>query len=327
MQRRWPALDMHFLLDRQAQVELEPSFTYHWLDDTPARQLRPVTQLIEQLQPQLALFDCTGRQQQFKAVKTAGGKLVWLSNRPGKRRKGFRWRTLRLLDLHLILDSNRQQLELNAFERWKLRHHPNVRLELIHGIAPETSLEPPQNTISAADPQPYAVFVSGGGGYVHQGRAVPEIFLEAAIRFQAETNKSTLVLMGPQYRGNRLDHAEVQLVHSLSTATLSRVLQAAEIAVVGAGNMLTTQAMTAGPACVLCAVGGHDQPARVERYQKLGAALAAQVSTEDLSNQAVHLAENPAVVQKLRKNARKSRLRNDTERVAKLLYRLLDNER
>ena len=129
--------------------------------------------------------------------------------------------------------------------------------------------------------------------------------------------------MGPQYRGEQRSHSEVEVLPSLSTTGLSRVLQQAEIAVIGAGNMLTTQALTAGTACVLCAVGGHDQPNRVTRYANQQAALAAELDSGALYTQALSLYENPDLATQLKRNLHAIGLRNEVGRTAELLYRLI----
>ena len=322
IQTRQADRPIHVLLHRDAEVERDPAFTYHGLDDTPAKQRKPVARLIDEIKPALAVFDSTGRQMQFKAVKRNGGRLAWISNRPDKRLKAFRLQTLRLLDLHLILDSDRVKPRLSSIERWLLKLYPRVQVEFITAIAPEAALPAIQ---ADGSPEPQALFVSGGGGYVHRGQPVPDIFLKAAIQFQAATGRSTAVVMGPQYRGAIRDHDKVQVIPTVSSVELSRLFQTARIAVIGAGNMLTGQALTAdNPACVLCAVGGQDQPTRVRQYADQQAVLVAELDANDLCKKACMLVDQPALAKSIKDHARAMGLKNDTAAVAEHLLRLID---
>jgi UDP:flavonoid glycosyltransferase YjiC (YdhE family) len=324
LHRRRPELSMHFLLSRRAEVEQEPAFEYHLLDGSPTRAMAPVLALIERLRPRLALFDCAGRMRQFRAVKAAGGHLVWLSNRPKKRRKGFRPGMLRLLDLHLIVEPGNPAPALGRWERWLLDRFGAGRVEFCSAIAPEPEAGALAQWRESLDLSgDYVVFASGGGGYHHDGRPVPEIFLEAAVRFHEDAGREAVVIMGPQYRGAVDTHPQVSVVRTLPTRALGQLLAGARLAVTGAGNMLSSQALAAEIPCTLVAVGGRDQPARVARYEREGIALAAALDPESMSRQAIRIDRDPDLAHRLVAGARAAGIRNDVVRMAEMLSELL----
>lgn len=321
-----PDLEIHFLLNREARVEREAAFAYHLIEATPSLAIDSVVAIIEKLQPDLAVFDCTGRIRHFRAVKAAGGRLVWISNRPRKRRRGFHPAVLRLIDMHLIADSGNPDPEVGRLEQWLLRRFGPVRVEFINSVAPEPDHVGVELPDMLADLHgEYAVFASGGGGYQHQGRPVPEIFLEAAQRFGDATGMATVVVMGPQYRGTIDQDSRVHVVQALPTDQLGRLFAGARLAVIGAGYMISSHALTARLPVVMTAVGGRDQPDRVARYDRMGFGLAASLDIESLCRQALRLHHDPELARSLVRNAQTGGIRNDVRRVAGLLLEQIDS--
>ncbi|NBB93893.1 MAG: hypothetical protein GVY32_12085 [Gammaproteobacteria bacterium] len=287
-----PEAEIEFLLSREARVERDERFAYHELSATPARAGDEVIRLIERRRPSLAVFDCTGRVAQFRAAQLLGCRVAWISNRPRKRAKGFRPRQMRWTDLHVIVDSLSPRPRLRWYERGLLRLFPRVEIELVEAVvarADEAALAPWRPDLPAEGA--FALFVAGGGGYGHQGRPVPEIFLDAARRFRRASGRPAVVVLGPQYRGDAAGDEEVTVIRELPSAALGVLLARAQVAVVGAGNMLSSQALAAGVPLVITAVGGRDQPRRVRRLAKAGRARPAGLEPEALARAALERLE------------------------------------
>ncbi|RFF28542.1 MULTISPECIES: glycosyltransferase [unclassified Wenzhouxiangella] len=316
-----PGIEIEFLLHAEARVERDERFVYHPLSATPARAGEEVIRLMEQRRPALVVFDCTGRVAQFRAAQRLGARVAWISNRPRKRLKGFRPRQMRWMDLHVIIDSFSPQPRLHRHERLLLGFFRGVDVELVRGVVPrpdDAALAPWLPELP--DEREFAVFVAGGGGYEHAGRPIPEIFLEAARRFRRETRMPTVVVMGPQYRGEVDADPEVSVLASLPTAALGALLARSKLAVIGAGNMLSGQALAAGVPLVVSAVGGRDQPRRVARLEQAGRAKAAQLDPALLCEAAT------AVLREQEQSPARSApaaSRNDAEQVARRLLQLI----
>ena len=321
--RRRPEAAIHFLLNRHAEVERERAFSYHLIDSTPSLAGLAVDRVIQKLRPDLAVFDCSGRKRHLRAVKSGGGKVAWISNRPHKRRRGFHPLVLRHIDLHLIGESARPEQRLSRLERWLLGMFGPARMEFFSAVAPEIAAD--QDGLPAGLPEEYAVFASGGGGYEHQGRPVPELFVDAARRFREATGMAVVAVMGPQYRGGINTDAEVQVIDTLPTAAFGRLLAGARLGVFGGGFMLTSQALAAHLPVVLTAVGGRDQPQRVRRYQGMGIALSSALKPEELSEQAIRLAADSDLARQMVVNAKEAGMSNDVVHCAEVLLELLQD--
>ena len=318
--RREPSVEIHMLLNRHARVSRDPALIYHLLDATPARQRKPVETLIERIRPALAVFDSTGRNVHFRAVKHFGGRNVWISNRPGKRAKGFRPRLMRWLDLHLMVDADHDRPDLSLFERLACSWFPDVSVEFVSAIV--TQPTPSSNDSESSRPAP-AVFVSGGGGYHFNGQPVPEIFLQAAVTYQRRSQCPAVVVLGPQYDGSPPSFADVTVIPQLPTESLGALLNSARLIVAGAGNMLCAQVLLATRPCVMTAVGGTDQPARLAHYAKSGAVIAARLDADALSEAALRIERDEKLAAGLTRAAAAVGLQNNTTRIADLLLALL----
>ena len=320
--RRRQDVDIHFLLSRHAVVERERAFQYHLLDATPSLAGKAVERFIERLRPELTVFDCTGRKRHFRRVKKTGGKLAWISNRPHKRRRGFHPQVLPLIDLHLIGESCDPAPDLTRLERSLLKLFGPARVAFFGTVAPEIVASTAELPLKLSGD--YAVFASGGGGYEHRGRPVPELFLDAARRFNEATGMEVVTVMGPQYRGGIHADDHVHVIETLPTAAFGRLLSGAHLGVLGAGFMLCSQAMAARLPVVLTAVGGRDQPDRVREFESMGIALPAALDAEELSLKAQQLSRDDTLAQRLVDNARSAGIGNDVGKCAELLLGLID---
>ncbi|MDZ7791931.1 MAG: hypothetical protein U5L08_15820 [Xanthomonadales bacterium] len=292
---RAPTARIEFLLNRAAGVERDERFAYHEIADTPARAGDEVLHLLESLRPDLAVFDCTGRVRQFRALKRAGSRVVWISDRPHKRLKGFRPRQLRWVDLHLAVDVSGRPPCLKGYEKLLLAAFGRGKAEVVPGIVAEPdreALAPWREHLPPAD-CPYVVFVAGGGGYVEAGRPVPEILVDAAERLVAAADIEAVVVLGPQYRGSMREHASVRLIDALPTAALGALLADARAAVTGAGSMLSAQVLAAGVPAVMIPAGGNDQAQRIRNLERAGLVAGSPLQAEAMAGHARALLESP----------------------------------
>jgi len=314
LRRIAPEVGIHLLLSRHAQITPDPNVQVHRLDDTPARAGDQALAVIDRLKPALAVFDGSGRTRQMAAVKRAGGQVVWISNRPGRRRRAFWPQRMRLIDLHLMIGQPPPRPGPAARALARLAA---VELKTARAIAmPPGPLPIALEPMAEREP---AVFVAGGGGQVHAGRPVTEIFHDAAERFEAETGLPALVVYGPLHRGTPRDDSRVPGVPALSPDALAALLARARLVVAGAGNMLSNQALLAGRPCVMTATGGHDQPARLARYAAADAVLPAVLDADALAADAIRLARQPELSKRLMDGIRRLGLVDDTETVARTL--------
>ncbi|MCC5867418.1 MAG: hypothetical protein JJU27_02810 [Gammaproteobacteria bacterium] len=325
LRRRRPDCVIHFACHRDAGVERDAGMVYHLLDDTPTRQTQPLTVLLAGIAPDLVVFDSAGRQRLHRAARQVARAIVWISDRPNKRRRGFRFRAMPNFDLHLIAAPGIRCPRLTLRERLKRRFAPHLAIRFFSGIAPEPACGDPSALLEPLGLAPggYLAFVAGGGGYRHGGRPVPEILVDAAAEARRRTGLKVVVVMGPQYQGTVRAHAEVTIVHHLATEALTALLASSRAAVIGAGSMMVTQALAAGVAVVLVPAGGDDQPARIRYMEAHGMALAAPMRVDAIVMAAARLAESAELRDQQAAAAQANGLRNDVDTVASALLELL----
>lgn len=311
-----------FLLQRDATVERDDRFTYHELSATPAHAGHEVTEHIDSLGPGVVVFDNTGRRHQLRAAHRAGARVVWISSRARKRLKGFRPRLMRWMDCHIVLDSGNPSPALGLHERLLLACFRRVSVDLVQLIVPPPDPAGLAAWLDRLPPPGHALFVAGGGGYRFRGRPASEIFLEAAVEFRRASGRDAVVVMGPQYPGGEIDHPQVTVLSALPMTALGALLERAGLAVIGAGNMLSGQAMAARLPCVMTAAGGRDQPARVRRLAGSGMVVAADLNAADLAHAAGSLAADPELMARLAE--RVASIEDGTLVVARRLVSLRD---
>ncbi|MGY6588790.1 MAG: hypothetical protein ACXIUB_10965 [Wenzhouxiangella sp.] len=308
--RRGMALECHVLLHRDASVETDAALTPHAISQTPSRASAEVSDWLARLQPDLAAFDCSGRVRHFRQVRRQGGRVVWISNRPGKHRRGFSPRVLPWLNGHLLADC-----DPDDFRRpWLARMSPGwlgdcdylpVRL-----IAP--SARDPGLTL----PPRFAAFVAGGGGYRHEGRPLPEILRDAADQFSRATGLPSVLVTGPQYAEAMAGSEQVTVLSDLPTRGLQWLLGRSLLAVTGAGYMLSSQVLTEALPAVMTPAGGRDQPGRIQRLCQQSLVLAADPAPEALAEAAIGLYRDEALRQALSDSIRAAGLRNSADQAA-----------
>lgn len=322
---RQPELAIHFLINRHARLERDQRFQYQELDDSPTRDRHGALHAIQSLRPDMVFFDSAGRMMHFRAAHALGARVVWLSDRPNKRRKAFRWRMLPLLDLHLMAAPGEAEPRLGLLHRLKRRCYPRLDIAFYSGIAPPADRQRQQALcerlgLPASD---YLVFAPGGGGYRKDRRAVPEIMLDAAAQVVEATGLACIMVMGPQYQGTVHEHPTVTVVDSLPTEDLSQLLHGARLAVIGAGSMMTAQTLSLGVPAVMVPAGGDDQPPRIRDFARRELATAATMDVDAIAKAGIALAQDPDRRRRQVDAVRAAGIRNDVVDVARTLEALI----
>ena len=135
---RWPRLDIGFVLSRHAPYLASVPFPVHPIDGSPTRHTAAVNDILDRVRPHVAVFDNAGRTAQLAHARRVGARTVYISRRPGKRRKAFRLRWLRLLDQHWIAFPAFIDGPLGAWERMKLRLFPGVEVVYLGAVYSES---------------------------------------------------------------------------------------------------------------------------------------------------------------------------------------------
>lgn len=275
-----PAIDIHFVLSKQSPAAQSCPYTCHLLEHSPTKHTPEVIELLDQLSPQLVIFDSAGRLKQVKHAKKIGASTVFVTSRPKKRRKGFRPGWLMALDQHWIIEPKAfGKAELTSWERFKAKLFGSKETVFVDGIFPEADAE--RGKVIAESyglTQPFLLSASGGGGWKVGEEFTADIFARAAARL-ATPERPALIIMGPQYPIQPPELPNCIVKHAVTTQELLDLMCAAHVSMIGGGSILY-QALANQAVCVAASSGAGDQAARVEQCADYGLVVGTETNED-----------------------------------------------
>jgi hypothetical protein len=323
VRRRWPAADIRFVLSREAGYAQEAPFPVVLVDRSPTYETGAVVRAIEELRPDIVVFDSAGRVAQYRQARRGGARVVYVSSRPKTRWKGFRVRRMLQLDQHWLAWPRALDGGLSPWERLKLRLVPQVEVVFLDCLFP-----PPDATRAAAyrrelglDGSPYMLFCAGGGGYRHNGLSAPEIFGHAAIQVARRGRPRTVWVRGPNYAGELTPTPGLLSLGALSGEQMMDLLSGASLATINGGSLLL-QALALKVPCVAAPVAG-DQDARIRACSARGVLRASELESAALAQAASALFDDAQGLQAIRTRLAELDLTNGVDKAVTALEGLL----
>ncbi len=282
LRARWPNIETHFLLHREAPYAKEFHHPVTALPASPTLCTGEVVRVIDQFRPQLVVFDNAGRTSALRAAVRVGARVVYVSSRGRQRYKAFRLRWMRLLDDHWISYPALIAGGLDFFERLKLRllGRPQMRfLDALLAPADERAAD----ELLAQFGSPDLLVVPGGGSQFDDASITPNDFARWS-KIVAAQGFRVVFIAGPAFSGRAEDMPGVRLVRGVSGGALHALLSRTKVVFVNGGDTLL-QAMALGKPCVAVPIAG-DQAARIARCASLGAVSAPAASASSGSEPA-----------------------------------------
>ncbi len=325
LQRRYPAAHISFVVNRHAPVAADCPFARVLVDGSPTLNTAAVMTALDELKPDVVVFDGAARLRQLRYAKRLGARTVYVSSRPNKRRLGFRYRAMAYIDQHWIVQSGFVP-RLSWLERFKLGRPPRVELVFLHALFPPPGSSTSLNLPGVSAGQPYLLFVPGGGGRRMGGRAVGEIFADAAIEAAQRTGLPTIALTGPNHSGTVPTTPGVTCLRSLPPGELITLLSGAHVVAVGCGT-LTMQALALRRPCVSAVTGGSDQPSRHRQLRRHALALPVATRATAIADAVVGLCNNPPQREALVANIDACAVDNGLPRALDAIQQLLADAR
>ncbi len=320
---RWPALEISFVLSRQAPYLESVPFEVHAITGSPTRHTAAVVDVLERVRPHAVVFDNAGRTAQLAAACRLGARTVYVSRRPGKRRKAFRPRWLRRLDQHWIAFPTFIDGPPGVWERLMLRLFPHVEVVFLGAVFSESEAgrrAALRERLGVAG-RPYALFTGGGGGRHARGAGAPAVFAAAAAAVAHAGDLAVVLVAGQSAPPAAAGAGRLTVVSSLPPEQLIDLVHDAELVACNGGTTLT-QALAHRRPCVAVAVA-DDQPPRVRRCARLGLIEVAPLDGGALAARALALARDPARRAELSRRAAATGLDNGVPRAVAALARLL----
>jgi hypothetical protein len=263
---RWPQVEMHFLLHRDAPYAAACRFPTTLLPASPTLCDTEVIDAIHAFKPGVVVFDNAGRTAALKAARAAGAKVIYVSSRGRQRYKAFRLRWMRLLDDHWISYPPSIAGALSGFERLKQRVAGRPQLRFLDAVVAPPD-EAATNALLPTMPAPDLVIVPGGGSAFHDSAMTPAQFARWGEALAAHGHRVVFVA-GPSFTGEVAVSERLQLLRGVGGGALMALLRRSRLVLVNGGDTLL-QALALGRPCVAVPIAG-DQAARIARCVAAG---------------------------------------------------------
>lgn len=304
--QRWPQAQLHFALSEQAPYAATTPFAATLLPSSPTFHTAAVRQLIRSFRPDVTVFDNAGRTAQLRAAVASGARVVFISSRLRQRRRAFRLKWMRLLDVHWIAYPSFICGELGPWERLKLRIARRPQVAFLDAILPAGNTTLTAALLRKFDLRPLSfVLVVGGGGTAHPGaESAPAIVSDTARRIATQGHR--VLLIGDGGDANPPDTLTVTA--RMPIEDLAQLLRSAKAVVCNGGDTLL-QALSCHKACVAAPIAA-DQPARIQACVREGLAVGATLDAADWSTKALELLGNEPLQSALRERLLAHSLRN-----------------
>lgn len=318
--------DISFVLNRHAKYINDVPFPTRLIDKTPTLSVDAVKQIISEETPDLCIFDSGGRTSLFSFLKKKGIPLIYVSSRNNTRRKAFRFRWLKLIDQHWIVQPIFANGPLTFWEKTKLRLTGANAPEFLQTVFPES--EPQRRTdfknqVGLSDDK-FVLFSSGGGGQRGDGPQPPDIFAEAASKVSQETGLKCIALMGPNYPGEAPELPGVIAIKSVANYHFIDLLHDAELAVIGGGSSLAQG--IAEKKLLVCAPAAADQAERIQAANVTGSIVSTETDTQAITEAVLQLRNDQEKQNTLLSAIDELKLNNGLTQVPNLVETLLNQK-
>ncbi len=279
---RWPALEVHFVLNEQVSYFNDCPYHVHSCKYSPTKDTAKVNQILEQVNADLVIFDASGRAKQFQKAKKLGAKVAFISQHNKKRARGLKLNRLLHTDIHWVVQPDFCMKPLSLMQRSKLflfkKSSPN-------NIGPvfEMSSDEYQKKIRQQydlNEKQYFIFNAGSGGHVVGDKLVTDIYYQAAKALYQKTKQKCLVVFGNNYPKSLPSDDDVVCIKNIDNKDFVALLAGAQICIISAGDTLL-QCIALGNICVAAPVS-PDQPARLKLCQSHEQVLPAQPTVDSL---------------------------------------------
>jgi glycosyltransferase involved in cell wall biosynthesis len=330
LERRWPGCRIRFVLNRSAPYAREAPYGVLSLEDSPTRSNARVIEYIRAEQPDVVIFDSSGRLAQYRAAHESGAGVVYVSSRPKTRWKGYRWRRMRVLDQHWVAQPRFLGGAPTAYERLKLRlvGRPEVVvLDAMHEPIDVPGTRDLQARLGL-EPGRYVAMCPGGGGDFGHAVDANQVFLEAARRVAGAEGVAVVAVLGARAAveaGNASTEPGVRLVGTLPNGELLGLLRDATVVAVNGGSLLL-QCMAQGMPIVAAPIAG-DQAGRIRGCAREGYVLESLLDPEAMTTAVSALLRDVAAQDRLRQRLAGLQLRNGVDVATDAVSRLLARAR
>lgn len=285
MVKQWPNLTVHFILNDAVSYLRECPYQVHLCHGSPTKNTSRVKHLMQQIQPDLVVFDASGRASQFKQAKSLGAKVTFISQHDKKRTRGLKLNRLFHTDIHWVAQASFCMKKLSAWQKLKLKFFHKPTPKIIGPVFDKPNQQTQElilikNGIKKGE---YLLFNAGSGGHMIGTSLAADIYYQAAKVIHKQTGLPCMVIFGSNYPNVLPEAAQVTCIKNVDNGQFISLLNNAGAGILSAGDTLL-QSISLSTPCVSSPVS-RDQPARLESCHHLPQVFAAKSNVESLVQQ------------------------------------------
>lgn len=284
IKKRWPKATIHFILNQNAPYSDSCPYITHLSHSSATKSTPKLKSVIDEISPNLVIFDCSGRGKQFKYAKAAGAKVIFISQHKHKRAKGLKISRLLNTDLHWVVQPDYAISALTAIEKLKIKLFNRPRPKNIGPIFSKISKDIQLKMLKTLNlkKNEFFLFNAGSGGHFIGNELAANIFYDAAKQFQTITGTPCLMVFGSNYPDPipKCEIENVTTIQALSNDEFIALLDAAKGRVISAGDTILQTIELKKPS--VAAPVAKDQPIRLQACDQLGVVVKAKACSKDL---------------------------------------------
>lgn len=287
-----PDTSIHFILNEQVSYIKDCPFQVHTCIGSPTKNSKVVNAYIRSINPDLVVFDASGRAEQFKQAKMAGAKVAFISQHNKKRTRGLKINRLLHTDIHWVVQPDFCMKKISGWQQRKLAFLKKKTPKNIGAVFELPNLLKQQEVLKKYNiaKQEYYIFNAGSGGHKIGSEFAVDIFYQAAKLFYQATKFKCVVVFGSNYSKDLPIDDDVICIKDIDSGSFIQLINAANACIISGGDTLL-QAIALKKTCIAAAVS-PDQPSRLSLCQQQNLVLTAKLTSESLSQQAIRLVKH-----------------------------------
>ncbi|PSW64521.1 hypothetical protein C0W88_14760 [Photobacterium leiognathi subsp. mandapamensis] len=260
----WPHAEILFILSQAAPYAETCPYPKKLLKQSPTKHIVEVNTIISDFQPNIVIFDASGRQAQLKQAHKVGAKVIFISQHKRKRSRGLKLTRASVTDKHWVAQPKFIIGPINTFERIKLKFLKKKEPTCLGAVFPTPSFAQQQTLLNKYNlkENQFILFNAGSGGHKKNNKFCIDIMARAARNIALETTLTPVIVYGSNYPNKIPKHSEMVNIKSLENDDFINLLALSKAAVISGGDTLLQAIALHKP--TLAVPVSKDQPDRIQ---------------------------------------------------------------
>lgn len=263
--KEWPDADIRFVLSKEAPYHQDCSYQTLITDRSPTFHIKEVNDYISSFNPDIVIFDASGRASQIRHAKKCGATTVFIAQHNKKINKGMRLSRLRHIDLFWIAQPDFTVQPLRWIDKLKLKILKKPLPVYLGCIYTPPNDQEEQDVLNKykLESGNYIFISAGSGGHFTSDRKLAADIFHQAIELSG-LDIPSIQVWGANYPGKDIPESNDNKfnIKKIPNSEFVCLLKNSKMAFINGGDTIL-QAFSLNIPSLAIPVSG-DQPARIE---------------------------------------------------------------